>query len=48
MKKQNRKSMPVNLTIPIIDSDENEEKVRNGWMIEDSKKSQEDEKIEQW
>ena len=48
MKKQNRKSMPVNLTIPIIDSNENEEKVRNGWMIEDSKKSQEDEKIEQW
>ena len=48
MKKQNRKSMPVNLTIPIIDSDENEEKVRNGWMIEDSQKSQEDEKIEQW
>ena len=48
MKKQNRKSMPVNLTIPIIDSDENEEKVRNGWMIEDPKKSQEDEKIEQW
>ena len=48
MKKQNRKSMPVNLTIPIIDSDENEEKVRNGWMIEDPKKSQEDEKTEQW
>ena len=48
MKKQNRKSMPVNMTVPIIDLDENEEKVRNGWMIEDSKKSQEDEKIEQW
>ena len=48
MKKQNRKSMPVNMTIPIIDSEENEEKVRNGWMIEDSKESHEDEKIGQW
>ena len=48
IKKQNRKSMPVNITIPIIDSEENEEKVRNGWMIEDPRKCQEDEKIEQW
>ena len=47
-KKQNRKSMPVNITIPIIDSEENEEKVRNGWMVEDPRKCQEDEKIEQW
>ena len=41
MKQQNRKSMPVSLVVPIID-DETEpniigEKIKNGWMTEESK-----------
>ena len=36
LKKQNRKSMPVHLTVPVIDSS-NVEKEKVGWMVEDSK-----------
>ena len=39
-KKQNRKSMPVNLTVPIIDPgniQSKEERGKVGWMVDDNK-----------
>ena len=49
MKQQNRKSMPVNLVVPIIDADEGPgEKIKNGWMSEESKTSTKDDPNNPW